>query len=60
LNGTSVAVKVGATTVAAPMYYTSHKQVAALLPSNMPTGAATFTVTYNGANSNAANQNEWS
>src|SRR5690349_13222895 len=57
LSNTSVAVKVGATTVAALMYYTSDKQVAALLPSNAPTGAATFTVTYNGSTSNGANQN---
>jgi hypothetical protein len=34
-----VAVTVGSTTVNALMYYTSDKQVAALLPSNTPTGA---------------------
>src|SRR5579883_657733 len=48
LNGTSVAVTVGGTTVNALMYYTSDGQVAALLPSNTPTGAGSFTVTYNG------------
>src|SRR6185503_774438 len=35
--------------VNALMYYTSDKQIAALLPSNTPTGGpATITVTYNG------------
>src|SRR5215472_457942 len=47
LNGTSVTVAVGSTTINALMYYTSDAQVAALLPSNTPTGAGTFTVTYN-------------
>jgi uncharacterized protein (TIGR03437 family) len=51
LDGTSVAVTVGSTTVNALMYYTSDKQVAALLPSNTPTGLASFTVTYNGQTS---------
>lgn len=51
LSGTSVAVTVGATTVNALMYYTSASQVAALLPSNTPTGAGSFTVTYNGQTS---------
>ena len=53
LSGTSVAVTVGSTTVNALMYYTSDKQVAALLPSNTPTGAGSFTVTYNGQTSAA-------
>jgi uncharacterized protein (TIGR03437 family) len=53
LSGTSVSVTVGATTVNALMYYTSAMQVAALLPSNTPTGAGMFTVTYNGQTSNA-------
>jgi uncharacterized protein (TIGR03437 family) len=48
LSNTSVAVTVGGTTVNAPMYYTSAPQVAALLPSNTPTGTGTITVTYNG------------
>jgi len=51
LSGTSVAVTVGS--VNALMYYTSDKQVAALLPSNTPTGAGSFTVTYNGQTSAA-------
>jgi uncharacterized protein (TIGR03437 family) len=53
LSGSSVSVTVGATTVNALMYYTSDGQVAALLPSNTPTGVGTFTVTYNGQASNA-------
>jgi len=53
LSGTSVAVTVGTTTVNALMYYTSDAQVAALLPSNTPTGVGNFTVTYNGQTSNA-------
>ena len=48
LSNTSVAVTVGGTTVNALMYYTSAGQVAALLPSNTPTGTGTITVTYNG------------
>jgi len=56
LSNTSIAVKVGSATVNPRMYYTSDGQVAALLPSNTPTGVATFTVTYNGQTSNAANQ----
>jgi uncharacterized protein (TIGR03437 family) len=47
LAGTSVSITVNGTTVAAPMYYTSAGQVAALLPSNAPTGNGTVTVTYN-------------
>lgn len=52
LSGTSVAVTVGSNTVNALMYYTSDTQVAALLPSNTPTGQANYTVTYNGQTSN--------
>src|SRR5215475_13692779 len=47
LSGTSVTLTVAGTTVNALMYYTSDKQVAALLPSNTPTGGGTITVTYN-------------
>lgn len=54
LSGTSVAVTVGGTTVNALMYYTSATQVAALLPSDTPTGTGTITVTYNNQNSSAA------
>jgi uncharacterized protein (TIGR03437 family) len=38
--------------VNALMYYTSATQIAALLPSNTPTGGGTFTVTFNGETSN--------
>lgn len=51
VSNTSVAVNVGTTTVNALMYYTSAGQVAALLPSNTPTGAGTISVTYNGQTS---------
>ncbi len=47
VSGTSVSVTVNGTTVAAPMYYTSTGQVAALLPSSTPTGTGTITATYN-------------
>ncbi len=50
--GTSVTITAGTFTANAPLYYTSATQVAALLPSNTPTGGATFTVTYNGQTSN--------
>jgi uncharacterized protein (TIGR03437 family) len=55
LSGTSVMVldTVGGTTTNALMYYTSATQVAALLPSNTPTGTGkAFRVTYNGQSSN--------
>jgi uncharacterized protein (TIGR03437 family) len=54
LDNTSVSVTVGGAAVNAPMYYTSAGQIAALLPSNTPTGTGFFTVTYNGQTSNAA------
>ena len=54
LSNTSVSVTVAGTTVNALMYYTSDGQLAALLPSNTPTGTGSFTVTYNGQDSNAA------
>jgi len=51
LGNTSVSVTMGGTTVSAPLYYTSATQVAALLPSNTPTGTGSITVTYNGQTS---------
>ncbi len=54
MAGTSVTITAGTFTANAPLYYTSATQVAALLPSNTPTGGATFTVTYNGQTSNPA------
>jgi len=54
LSNTSLAVTVGGKTVNAPMYYTSAGQLAALLPSNTPTGTGTITATYNGQPSSPA------
>jgi uncharacterized protein (TIGR03437 family) len=54
LSNTSLAVTVGGTTVNALMYYTSAGQVAALLPSNTPTGTGTVTASYNGQPSSPA------
>ena len=53
LNGTSAKITSGGTTVSALMYYTSDGQIAALLPSNTPTGNGTLTVTYNNQTSAA-------
>jgi len=57
LSGTSVSVVSGGKTVSALMVYTSAAQVAAILPSSTPAGAATFTVTYNAQISKAININ---
>jgi uncharacterized protein (TIGR03437 family) len=54
LAGTSVNVTVAGTSVGALLYYTSAGQIAALLPSNTPTGTGTLTVTYNGQTSSSA------
>jgi uncharacterized protein (TIGR03437 family) len=48
LSGTSLSVTVAGTTVSPLMYYTQAGQVAALLPSNTPTGTGTIKATYNG------------
>ena len=48
LNGTSISVTSGGQTVSALMVYTLSTQLAAILPSTTPTGAATLTVSYNG------------
>jgi uncharacterized protein (TIGR03437 family) len=56
-GGTSVSITSGGKTVSAYMVYTSAGQVAAILPSDTPIGAATVTVTYNGQTSAAANIN---
>ena len=62
LNGASIAVTIGATTVRPAIYYAgpsgdsdsaSAVQLTAVLPVSTPTGAGTVTVTYNGATSNA-------
>ncbi len=54
LAGTRVQVSVGPATVNAYLYYSSDRQVAAVLPSNTPVGEGTLTVTYNGAASDPA------
>ena len=54
VGGTSVSITVNSTTVTTPMYYSLATQVAALLPSNTPTGTGTVTVTYNGQTSATA------
>ncbi len=51
LAGTSLQVRVGNTTVDAFMVYTSAGQLAAVLPSATPIGAAVARVTYNGQTS---------
>jgi uncharacterized protein (TIGR03437 family) len=48
LSGTSVAVTSGGLTQAANIVYTLSSQVAAIMPSSIPTGNATIKVTYNG------------
>jgi uncharacterized protein (TIGR03437 family) len=56
-NGTSVSVSSGGQTVSAYLIYSSALQVAAIMPSNTPVGAATVTVSYNGQSSSAASIN---
>jgi len=53
-NGTSISVTSGGQTVSAFILYTFASQVAAVLPSNTPVGAATVTLTYNGQTSASA------
>lgn len=48
MGGTSLKVTVGSTTVTPILIYTSAAQIAAILPSSTPVGAATMVVTYNG------------
>lgn len=50
-GGTSISISSGGQNVAAFLIYTFDQQVAAILPSNTPLGAATVTVTYNGQTS---------
>lgn len=47
-NGTSIKVTVAGATVDCFIVYTSKGQVAAVLPSNTPTGTGTLALTYNG------------
>ena len=53
LEGATLSVSVGGTTVTPAMYYATPGQIAAVLPSNTPVGAATITVSYNNETSNA-------
>ncbi|MBZ5606508.1 MAG: hypothetical protein LAO79_29825 [Acidobacteriia bacterium] len=48
LNGASLSVTVGATTVYPALYYTSPTQLAAVMPANIPPGTGTLTASYNG------------
>jgi uncharacterized protein (TIGR03437 family) len=54
LNGVSVKVTVGSTSVQCPLYYLSPTQIDAVLPGSTPAGTGTVTVTNNGATSAAA------
>jgi len=54
LNGASITVVVNGVTTHPALYYTSPTQLAAVLPAATPVGTGTLTVTYDGANSNAA------
>ena len=52
LGGTSISATVGGTAVDAIMLYANSFQVAAILPSTVPVGTGTVTLTYNGQASN--------
>lgn len=54
LAGTSISVTVGTVTVKPLILYTVDSQIAAVMPSSIPTGTASLTVTYNGQTSSAA------
>jgi uncharacterized protein (TIGR03437 family) len=54
-NGTSISISSAGQTVSAYLIYASAGQVAAILPSNTPTGKASATLTYNGQTSGTAN-----
>jgi len=51
LNGTSITVVVSGVTTRPALYYTSPRQLAAVLPATTPVGTGTLTVTYRGATS---------
>jgi uncharacterized protein (TIGR03437 family) len=51
LAGTSVQISAGGKTYDAPLNYTLASQITGILPSAVPPGPATMTVTYNGATS---------
>ena len=49
LNGTTITVTAGSTTLKVPLLYTLASQIAGILPSTTPVGNATLNVTYAGA-----------
>jgi len=53
LNGAQVTVTVGGTTVNPGLYYVIPNYIAAVLPSGLPTGSGTITVSYGGQTSTA-------
>ena len=53
LNGAQVTVTVGGTTVHPGLYYVIPNYIGAVLPSNLPTGSGTMTVSYGGQTSAA-------
>ena len=48
LAGTSITITVNGTTMTAPMYFADTAQVIAVMPSNIPAGNGTLTLTYSG------------
>jgi uncharacterized protein (TIGR03437 family) len=54
LNGTSVSVTSNSVVAKVPLYYVSATQIAGILPSTVPAGNASITVTNNGQTSAAA------
>ena len=57
LNGATINVQSGSTTVHPAIYYSTPTQIDGVLPSSFPTGPATVTVSYKGAASNSFNIN---
>ena len=55
LNKAQVTVTVGTTTVNVALYYATPNQIDGVMPSTMPAGPGTLTVTHNGAASTAFN-----
>ena len=53
INGVTVQVKIGGTTIDAIMVYEGTAELAAILPSSTPTGTGTVTVNNNGASTSA-------
>ena len=53
-NGASISVTVGGVTASAPIYYAIATQIAAVLPSNVPAGSGTLTLTYNSTTATAS------